>query len=593
LGRIPEHVVEEVRQRADLVEVVGRQVNLKKSGSRYWGLCPFHTEKTPSFQVHADKQMFHCFGCGVGGDVFAFRMRHDSVEFTDAVRSLAREFGVAIPEAAGSESAKVSPLYEMNERALEYFRQTLRGREGAAARSYLEKRGVPPDLVERFQLGLALPRWDGFLSQIQGKSGAVAIAERAGLLAPRQTGDGHYDRFRGRVVFPIHDPSGRIVGFGGRSLGDDTPKYLNTPETPIFRKGRVFFGLPLALDAIRARARVILVEGYFDVVALKRAGFDECIAPCGTAMTPDHARRLRRYVREVVLLFDGDEAGQQAAQRALPLLSAEGLRVRASFLPAGEDPDTLLASQGEEALRTCVEAAVPLIQHLIEEKLTKPEASAWEAMDAARELAPILAVVTDPIEQATYVREIARRLELPLHSIELALKRGAPRSPQTPPAAAPQLLPAAIVIDPLVRTLLGAVLSQPGLLELVSDFPDEAWPTGPAGALLSTVFATLEEHGDQTVARLLSPVADQLSPELKRSLAEIAAEADPASPSEAERAVRDCVVRLKLRVLDRETRDLTIRLRSCTDSAEQEVLLERKQQILARMTEARSQADHV
>jgi DNA primase len=447
--------------------------------------------------------------------------------------------------------------------------------------------------VERFQLGVAPQRWDGFLSKVQGDRGAVAIAEKAGLVASRQTGDGHYDRFRGRLVFPIHDTSGRVVGFGGRSLGDATPKYLNTPETPIFRKGRVFFGLPLALDAIRGKGRAILVEGYFDVLALKRAGLDECIAPCGTALTPDHARVLRRYAREVILLFDGDEAGQQAAQRALPVLSAEGVRVRASFLPSGEDPDTLLASQGEEALRACVESAVPLIEHLIEQNLTRPEAPAWEAADAARELAPILAVVSDPIERASYVREIARRLELPLAAIELALRRGEPRSTAPPPTAAAPESPVALEMDPLVRTLLGGVLSHPGLLRLVSGFPDEAWPTGPAGTLLSTVFAALEEHGDRTVARLLSPTADELPPELKRSLAEVAAEADPASPAEAERAVRDCLVKLKLRALDRETRDLTIRLKSCTDSAEQELLLERKQQILARMTEARSHADHV
>ena len=362
MGRIPEHVVEEVRERADIVQIVSRHVTLKPAGQRLKGLCPFHDEKTPSFHVHPDRQFYYCFGCGEGGDVFAFVMRQGGLEFTDAVRSLARELSIEIPESGrGLEGGRAQSLYRVNEKALEYFRNALRSPAGAGARRYLEERQVPVDLVDRFRLGFAPPRWDGLLRQLGGAE-ALDAAVKTGLVAPRQTGDGHYDRFRGRIMFPITEPSGHVIGFGGRALEgegatSDTPKYMNSPESPAYKKSRALFGLPLALDAIRKSGRAVVVEGYFDLIALHRAGLAEGVAPCGTALTPEHVRRLRRYTNEVVLLFDGDEAGQRAAERSLPVLLSEGLRTRAAFLPTGADPDDLLRTSGPEALRAVVDNA--------------------------------------------------------------------------------------------------------------------------------------------------------------------------------------------------------------------------------------------
>ena len=412
MGRIPEQVVAEIRERADIVQFVGRYVTLRRSGSRYWGLCPFHGEKTASFQVNEDKQIFYCFGCGAGGDVFAFRMRQEGLDFPDAVRALGRELGIAIPEAGAGEN-QAAAAHRANDAACAFFRSELRGPNGGAARQYLAERGVTEDLVDRFQIGFAPAGWDGLVSHLRRASVPLADAEAAGLVARRQTGDGHYDRFRSRVVFPITDPSGQIAGFGGRAMGDDTPKYLNSPESPVYKKSRVLFGLAQALDAIRQSGRVIVVEGYFDLLALHRAGLHEAVAPCGTALTQTHAHRIRRYAEEVVLLFDGDAAGQAASERALPVLLAEGLRVRAAFLPLGDDPDTLLAKSGVAALRSCVDSAVPLLDHLIERALKDAAGHAWAAADAARSLAPYLRAIGDPVERAAYVRQLSSQLEIP------------------------------------------------------------------------------------------------------------------------------------------------------------------------------------
>ena len=310
MGRIPDRVIEEIRERADIVQVVGRQVSLKRSGSSYKGLCPFHSEKTPSFQVHPDKQIYHCFGCGEGGDVFSFRMRHDGSDFLDTVRELAQEFGVEIPSTGGDRASRSAPLYELNDKALAWFRRNLRGPAGGPARAYLERRGVPQDLVDRFQLGWAPAGWDGLLSELRRERASLERATEAGLIAARQSGEGHYDRFRNRLVFPITEPTGKVVGFGGRSLGDDTPKYLNSPESPIYRKGRALFGLSLAIDPIRQRGRVVVVEGYFDLIALHRAGIAYGVASCGTALTADHAARIndgRTGGNVVIFAFSDDD----------------------------------------------------------------------------------------------------------------------------------------------------------------------------------------------------------------------------------------------------------------------------------------------
>ena len=581
MGRIPENVVSEIRDRADIVQVVGRHVTLKKSGSRFWGLCPFHDEKTASFQVHADKQIFYCFGCGAGGDVFAFRMRTEGLDFPDVVRVLGRELGIAVPETGGGDEGQVAAAFRANEAAAVFFRNALRAPEGAAARRYLAGRGVPEDLSERFRIGWAPEGWDGLIQELRRSRISIEEAELAGLVARRPSGDGHYDRFRARVVFPILEPTGQIAGFGGRGMGSEPPKYLNSPESPVYKKSRALFGLPQALEAIRERGRVIVVEGYFDLLALHRAGLGEGVAPCGTALTQAHARRIRRYASEVVLLFDGDAAGQAAAERSLPILLAEGLRVRAAFLPLGEDPDTLVAKSGLPALRTCVDSAVPLLDHLIERALKEGAGHAWAAADTVQSVAPFLRALSDSVERAAYVRLLSSRLEIPPSALEEALRKGAERdTPRSTSAAVPVLArPKPSEVSAIARILIASLAAHPDVLPLF-DLLEPAWLPDDAGAeLLTHLQAACATSGRNAAASLVSPESELLSEAQKTLLSRIVAEDAPLDAKSAARSVSDCISKLEIAALTAAKRALEERRGSCTDPAGQNEIDEELQRI--------------
>ena len=432
MGRIPEETIEAIRNRTDIVDLIGRYVSLRQTGRSFKGLCPFHQEKTPSFHVHPERQIFHCFGCGEGGNGFVFLMKHENLSFPEAARSLASLCGIEIPETESEpgEAGLLRRLREATAAAQSHYRTELLGAAGQVARAYLEQRGIDLATAQRFGLGYAPDSWDA-LARALGKAQIPAeLGERAGLLAERKSG-GHYDRLRGRVTFPIQDVRGDVVAFGGRVLpsaapkpdGDEGPKYLNTPESPLFRKREAFYGLPEALEAIRRSERAIIVEGYFDRIALARAGMPESLATCGTALTPEHARQLRRRTREVVLLFDGDEAGQRAVERSLAILLPEGVRVRAAALPPADDPDSVLARDGAEALRAIVDAAVPAVEAVIRRVSARAHATPWEKSDAVAAVAPLLALVADPVERGEHERQLALAVGVRPEDVKALVRR--------------------------------------------------------------------------------------------------------------------------------------------------------------------------
>jgi DNA primase len=577
-------VVDEVRARADIVEVIGRHLTLKKSGNGFWALCPFHNEKTPSFHVEPERQIYHCFGCGEGGDLFGFRMRVESLEFPEAIRVTAREVGIEIVESGGP-SGQSSKLARANEVALEYFRSALGQREGTAARRYLERRGIPRDLMERFEIGCAPPGWDGLLTRLEKATLPLALAEQAGLVARRQTGDGHYDRLRDRVIFPIRNASGRLIGFGGRALDPEAPKYLNTPETPLYKKGQVLFGLPQAVPGFRERDRAVIVEGYFDVLALHRAGVREGVAPCGTALTQDHARRLRRYVREVVVVFDGDDAGRRAAERALPILLEAGLRVRGVFLPAGEDPDTLVSRGSEATLRESIDKASPLLDQLLEDALKEHSGHPWGAADAVQSLVPYIQALPDPVERESYLRTLASRLGLTLDTVAEALRARAPRSGQkgsNEPAPKATDRRQDERIDPVLRMLVTLLTSHPRLADCVTDDDLRSLQSRDARALVGRVLEAAQSHGERALAHLLSPAEESLESHVKGMLSQITSERVPLEDDAAEQALRDCLTRFGVRALDRDSREITALIEACDDPDALSELLERKQEMLRR-----------
>jgi DNA primase len=405
LGRIPDEIIELVRDRVDLVDLIGRHVSLKHSGRNHKGLCPFHDEKTPSFVVTPDRGTFKCFGCGEGGNAFGFLMRVENLTFPEAVRQLAAENGIEVLEARG-EGGETRRLFEANAVAHECYRAALRA-EGNPGARYLASRGIDAAAITRFEIGYAPDRWDTVVTGLEAKNIPASVGERAGLLKAGRSG-GHYDMLRGRVTFPIRDVRGRVVGFGGRVISaEQEPKYLNSPESPIFQKRRSFFGFPAALEPMRREGRVVVVEGYFDLVALHRAGTDGAVATCGTALTEEHARELRRRTKKVVLLFDGDEAGQKAMERALEVLLPSGLRVHAAVLPEGEDPDDFLAREGAEALTALVDEAPDAIEVAIRRAVARGCGSPAEKADAVAAITPLLVRLSSPVERGAWEDRLA------------------------------------------------------------------------------------------------------------------------------------------------------------------------------------------
>ncbi len=400
--RYGEETIERIREAAGLIELIGSTVALRKVGQTWKGLCPFHQEKTPSFTVNPERQAYHCFGCGAGGDCFRFVMESEKLTFVEAVQGLAERFGVALPRPA--EEEQHGRAYRALEEAAVFYRHVLGDPEaGRAAREYLAARGLAPSTLEAYGVGLAPAGWDQLVQRLGPRLGAAALLE-AGLVVQRERGEGHYDRFRGRVVVPLRLPSGRVVGFGGRALGDEEPKYLNSPETAVYRKGRFLFGLDRARAAILARQQAVLVEGYFDVLGLAQAGVEEAVATCGTALTPEQCRLVRRTAPAILLVFDGDAAGQAAAEKALLPCVEAGLVTRVAILPAGEDPDTLVRGAAGRAAfdRVATEARTPI------EFLAARHAADREA--ALRACARLAAAAGDPIAGALLVEEAARVL---------------------------------------------------------------------------------------------------------------------------------------------------------------------------------------
>jgi DNA primase len=414
-GLISENVINQVRDRVDIVEIVGHHVNLTRTGQNLKGLCPFHQEKSPSFTVSQSRQIFHCFGCGAGGNVFTFLMRITGANFPEIVRELGQKLGIDVPDSepsSGPQAAQVNRLEPLNRAVTAWFRQNLRDEiTGVMARDYLAGRGVEAGTIEQFEIGCAPAEWDGLMKALSRQGFAQNDLAAAGLTVAREHASGAYDRFRARVMFPITDLRKRVVGFGGRVLGEGTPKYLNSPDTPLFKKGQTLYALDLAREAVARLKTVIVVEGYFDVVALHQAGLTHTVATLGTALTAEHIQVLRRFASKVVLLFDPDQAGVRAALRGLDLFVNSGIGVKVVTLPVGEDPDTYVRKEGPEAFTRLEEQAPSLLDFALEHRLSTAESSTIEErIRSVDDVLRILQKSEHPIEREERIRIVAERL---------------------------------------------------------------------------------------------------------------------------------------------------------------------------------------
>jgi DNA primase len=437
MPQIPQEIIEQIAAANDIVEVIGGYFPLRRMGGTFKALCPFHNERTPSFNVNPHRQIFKCFGCGAGGSVFRFVMDYEHLDFVAAVRKLADKAGIKIPEAemsqADYERADLRRrLLSLHAEAAEFFHQQLmRGNSADAAREYMKKRGLSAEVAKSWKIGFAPDSWDGLLSAMQAGGFSEMELKESGLFSHGEDSGKMYDRFRGRVMFPICNDTGEVIAFSGRVLfAEQSPaKYVNSPETPLFTKGNVLFGLNNSKRALIAAKQAIVCEGQVDLITAFEAGVQNVIAPQGTAFTDRQARILKRYVDEVVLCFDADAAGEKAAERSLPHLLAEGLLVRVMTLPQGEDPDSLIRTQGAEVFRERVAAAKDFFDHQIDRLTGTPDfATPRGKIAAARKLAELLAFIPDGIAREAVLNNAAMRLGASAQDLRVLIKRAPQRA---------------------------------------------------------------------------------------------------------------------------------------------------------------------
>jgi len=514
-GRIPREFIDELLARLDVVEVINHRVPLKKAGKDFKACCPFHNEKTPSFTVSRPKQFYHCFGCGVSGTAITFLMEFEHLSFPEAVEELAGEAGLEVPDTGPARSGDnpTLPLLEILGEASRYYKDQLRSHTDASTTiAYLKQRGLIGEIAAQFDLGYAPTGWDN-LSSTAGNEEKLDLMVKAGLISKRESG-GHYDRFRARVIFPIHDSKGRVIAFGGRLLDEGEPKYLNSPETPVFHKGSELYNLHRARSAIAQQQMSIVVEGYMDVLALAQHGIDHCVATLGTATTTTHLQRLFRLAPSIVFCFDGDRAGRDAAGRALeialPLLES-GRQVSFLFLPDGEDPDSVIRDQGADTFRTLIESATPLPDLLFDTLLNQTDLT---RMDGKARLATLARPLVSRVPEGP-LRELMQHRLSDLTGVSPSGLGGLATTPPTVPhkrasARSKRLSPLATAISVLVqRPQLATGLDLP---TAVVDTQDD-----PGVQLLTKVHGVARENPQLTTASLIERFrGDEQQPTLEK-----------------------------------------------------------------------------
>ena len=561
---ISDQILEQVRQSNDIVEVVSSYFPLKRAGANFRALCPFHKEKTPSFNVNPARQIWHCFGCGTGGDVFTFVMKYENLDFVAAVRRLAERAGVHIEweEAAGGPSRDERELlFALHEQVAAFFHQYLmKDKAAEPARAYLKKRGISSETAKHWRLGYAPDAWDALIAWANPKKFAVELLEQAGLALRREGGEGFYDRFRGRLMFPICDEQGRVVAFSGRILTDapDQPKYVNSPETPIFQKGKILFALDRAKRAIIDEKCAIVCEGQLDAISCHEAGLTNVVAPQGTALTEQHARILKRYAEEAVLMFDSDAAGQNAIVRSAEPLWEAGLPSRVVVLPQGHDPDSFVKEFGADKLQKLVTKGPSFFVYILERLVEQYDpASDRGRQQITEQMVQWLARLPDPLLVSAFAQQTARRLGIVASGVEQAVLRqrrlklrqrglGEVAEQQKP-------LEHATTAE---EVLLQAMLTDERALDRVAGQLDLEWLTdGVAGRAIRRVLNLYNERRWTGPSSLLN---EGLDAELNSVVSGLLAA--PGVAETADRAAADCLSSLERRWVEARLRDLRKRL---------------------------------
>lgn len=586
MSLIPEEIITRVLERTDIAELIGSYTPLKRAGKNYKALCPFHNEKTPSFVVTPDKQIFHCFGCGAGGNAISFIVKQERMDFPEAVRFLAAKAGIEVPDRghdAGSQkqNALRDLVFAANAAAVEYFHDNLvagREQEVGVAREYLKSRKLNLDAVKRFKIGYSYDAWDGLTRHLRAKGFDAQVIDSSGLVVTRADGakKGPYDRFRGRVMFPIFDYRGRPVAFGARALKkDDKAKYINSPETPVYTKGRHLYGLHWAKDALAREDRVIIVEGYLDFIRPFLAGVENVAASQGTALTPDQIRLIRRYTRNVTMLFDMDPAGQSAALRSLDVLLEEEMDVKVAALADGEDPDSFIQKFGAEDFRRYVREAKSLFEFKLERlKLEFDTRTAEGRGVILREMLATIEKVANTSVKSAYLKELRSALSVNEYEIEAERQNILKKRPALPrPAVLKTDSP-----DPALNAgfssdeewLLRFIMADGRWLKEARAKVDPGDLSGAAARqVLTAAYGLLDEGREAGPAALVGEFEDE---SIRRRLMAIASEPDAMAPGTAEKAFGDCLKRIRDRGRKGKREQCREKIRLAEKSGDQEAL---------------------
>ena len=580
-GYIPEDRIEEIRNRINIVDLVSEYITLKKAGRNYLGSCPFHKEKTPSFTVNAEKQIYHCFGCGEGGNAFSFLMKINNMTFPEAVRHLAGKLGVPLPswEFTPEEKSRQDlreSLHRVNQLAADYYAKTLRSTAGSAGRGYLDKRMIKPEIIETFRLGYAPEGWRNLRDHLQREKVPLKQAEQAGLLVSRKDGD-CYDRFRGRLMFPIEDINGNVIAFGGRIIGEGEPKYLNSPESSAYVKGRNLYGLARAKNAIRRDDYLIIVEGYFDLLALWNNGIPNVVATLGTALTREHVDLIKRYTGAVAVTFDTDAGGKAALERSMSLFLEKGLRAKAVVLPDGKDPDEFVLKHGKEAFLEEVERSRALVDYYIDEVIGHGR-NIDDRRGALKGAIPFIAGIADPAERDQFMKRVSERLGVDEELVrrEVSLQHPAGREKEAP---RPQR-PTAAGIDRVELALIQIMMENPSRIHDVVQGNVLAFFMSDTLKGLAETITTSHRKGQPL--RLAEMIDRIETGAVRETLLELTVSATPPDSAVSERLFDDTVKRIKERWYKERQRDLRVRLLRAQEAGDQDLfnrLLDEKERL--------------
>ncbi|MCK9604475.1 MAG: DNA primase [Candidatus Omnitrophica bacterium] len=566
VGRIPENTIEEILSRIDIVEVISGYIPLKRAGRNFRTLCPFHHEKTPSFMVSADRQIYHCFGCGKGGNAISFLIEYERLEFPEAVEALAKKAGIALPESQKQDVGTTSlttQLYKINELTALFYGSNLDSPPALSAKNYLLKRGIKEESIKLFKLGYALDKWDALIGHLRAKNISLSFLEKAGLILPKESG-GYYDRFRNRIIFPISDIKSRVIAFGARVLDNTLPKYVNSPETPIYTKGKSLYGLPAATDAIRENDYAVIVEGYLDFIIPYQSGLKNIVASCGTALTTEQARLLKRYTHNVVIVYDGDMAGELATLRTLDIFIEEGMNVRVVCLPQGFDPDSFVRKNGIENFKQKVQQAQNLFDYKL--NILKSRHSIKEAEGKARiasEMLPTINKFKNAILKSEYIKKLSEELNVAEHHIIEESNKVKDDKPFSAPAQASAKK--ALDINPTEKLLIKMMLEETETINRIkehlepADFQDER-----VSRIVSIMFDFVAQGKSVGTSILINHFAEE-------DISQIISESVflEVSSGDKDRVIDDCIQRLKGKKIKLQRQHLHNQIKTAQASGDQ------------------------